>query len=63
LRCKAPARQVLADGAYLQPQTKFLLDELTDRSTAPQAEIHLQLFWARVDDQALNGLLSFPVSD
>jgi len=57
LRCEAPAGEVLADAAYLQLDAKFLFDELAHCGPAPQAEIHLELLGAFVDDQALDGLL------
>jgi hypothetical protein len=52
-----PARKVFADAAHLQLDAKFLAYELAYCSTAPEMEFHLELLWARVDDQALNGVL------
>ena len=56
LRGKTPAREVLANAAYLQLDAKFLLNELSHRSSTPKAEVHLQLLRALVDDHALDGL-------
>ena len=47
---EAPASQVFAYAAHLQPDAKFLFNELTHCSTAPQAELHLELLGTLVDD-------------
>ncbi len=54
LRGETPARQVFADAANLQFDAVLVFDQLADRGTAPEEELHLELFRALVDEGAAN---------
>lgn len=56
LRGEAQAGEVFAYAAHLQLDAVFLVDMLAHRCTAPQEEVHHELFGMLVDDDALNGV-------
>lgn len=56
LWCEAPAGEVFADAARLQPDAKRLFDKLAHSRAVLQVKIHFELLGAFVYDQALDGV-------